>query len=199
MPTPRQSAVRRDTKETAIAVEFVIDGAGVAAVETGLPFMDHMLTAFARHGYFDLHVHATGDLQVDAHHTVEDLGIVLGQAIREALGAKVGIARYGTAYVPMDESLARAVVDLAGRPCLGFRVRQVAATVGGFDARLIREFFQALVNAGGITLHLDLIAGEEAHHVYEAVFKAFGRALDAATAFEPRCQGVPSTKGTLTI
>lgn len=198
MPAPRQSAVRRSTKETVIAVDFVIDGAGVAVVETGIPFMDHMLTAFARHGYFDLRVKAAGDLQVDAHHTIEDLGLVLGQAIREALGDKAGIVRYGTAYVPMDEALARAAIDLAGRPCLGFRVRQVAATVGGFDARLVREFFQALVNAGGITLHLDLIAGEEAHHVYESVFKAFGRALDAATACEPRCQGVPSTKGTLT-
>jgi len=199
MPTPRQCKVRRSTKETTIAVDLVLDGTGIAAVETGIPFMDHMLAAFARHGYFDLRVKATGDLEVDAHHTIEDLGLVLGQAIREALGDKAGIARYGTAYVPMDEALARVAVDLAGRPGLGFRVRQVSATVGGFDVRLIREFFQALVNAGGITLHLDLIAGEEAHHIYEAVFKAFGRALDAATALEPRCQGVPSTKGSLTI
>ena len=199
MPTPRQCEVRRSTNETKIALDLVLDGTGIAVVETGIPFMDHMLTAFARHGYFDLRVKATGDLEVDAHHTIEDLGIVLGQAIREALGDKAGIARYGTAYVPMDEALARVVVDLAGRPGLGFRVRQVSSTVGGFDVRLIREFFQALVNAGGITLHLDLIAGEEAHHIYEAVVKAFGRALDAATALEPRCQGVPSTKGSLTI
>lgn len=197
MVKTRQSQVTRKTRETDISVTLVLDGTGRAEVSTGLPFMDHMLSAMARHGYFDLTVMAKGDLEVDAHHTLEDLGLVLGQAIREALGDKVGIQRYGSAYVPMDDALARAVIDLSGRPFLGYRVRSESRTVGGFDVRLFQEFFQALVNAGGITLHLDLEAGEEVHHIFEALFKAFGRALDAAVRLEPRCQGVPSTKGSL--
>lgn len=197
MPAARQSEVQRQTKETDITVALALDGAGRAQVGTGLPFMDHMLQALARHGYFDLTVRAAGDLQVDAHHTLEDLGLVLGQAIREAVGDKAGIRRFGTAFVPMDEALARVVIDLSGRPSLGFRVQHESQTVGGFGTRLIREFFQGLTNAAGMTLHIDLLAGEEVHHIYEAIFKAFGRALDEATAREPRCVGVPSTKGAL--
>ena len=197
MNVPRQSDIRRRTQETDISLLLVIDGAGKSTVSTGIPFMDHMFTALARHGYFDLTVQAKGDLEVDAHHTIEDLGLVLGQAIREALGERRGIQRFGAACVPMDDALARVVLDLSGRPYLAYRLRHEGRVVGGFDARLMREFFQAVANAGGITLHIDLLAGEELHHIYEAVFKAFGRALDAATQLDPRCQGVPSTKGVL--
>jgi len=199
MKATRQSAIQRTTRETAISVDLVLDGSGQSSVATGLPFMDHMLTAFARHGYFDLTVKANGDLQVDAHHTLEDLGLVLGEALREAVGIKKGIRRFGSAFVPMDDALARVVIDLSGRPYLGYRVKTEAREVGGFHTRLIREFFQALANTAGVTIHIDLLAGEEVHHVFEAVFKAFGRALDDATRAEPRCQDVPSTKGTLTI
>ena len=197
MKPTRQSTIQRTTKETDITVILDLDGSGASSVTTGLPFMDHMLTAFARHGYFDLTVKAAGDLQVDAHHTLEDLGLVLGEAIRQAVGAKKGIRRFGTAFVPMDEALARVVLDLSGRPFLGYRVKNEAQNVGGFNPRLIREFFQALANTAGLTLHIDLLAGEEVHHICEAVFKAFGRALDDATRMEPRCPDVPSTKGTL--
>lgn len=197
MKNKRTSQVKRRTQETDICVLFGLDGAGKASVSTGIAFMDHMLTAMARHGYFDLDVRASGDLQVDAHHTMEDLGLVLGQALREALGDKAGIRRFGAAYVPMDEALARVVIDLSGRPCLGYRVRCEARTAGGIDVRLFQEFFQALVNTAGITVHVDLLAGEEVHHILEAAFKAFGRALDQAVQPEPRCAGVPSTKGVL--
>ncbi|MFA4943179.1 MAG: imidazoleglycerol-phosphate dehydratase HisB [Lentisphaeria bacterium] len=198
MTTLRQATVSRTTRETDITVKLVLDGSGRAAVKTGVPFMDHMLTAFAKHGFFDLEVRATGDLEIDAHHTLEDLGLVLGQALREAVGDKAGIRRFGTAFVPMDEALARVVLDLSGRPYLGFRVpRPGGLPVGGVDPRLFREFFQALVNTAGLTLHLDLLAGEEMHHIFEAAFKAFGRALDQAVAAEPRCPGIPSTKGAL--
>jgi len=197
MANTRKSEVARTTKETDISVAFGLDGSGKAEVSTGVPFMDHMLTAFARHGYFDLRVQARGDLQVDAHHTMEDLGLTLGQALREALGDKAGIRRFGATCVPMDDALARAVVDLSGRPYLGYRIRCEARTAGGIDVRLFQEFFQALVNTAGITVHLDLLAGEEVHHSLEAAFKAFGRALDTAVQAEPRCSGVPSTKGVL--
>jgi imidazoleglycerol-phosphate dehydratase len=197
MKMPRQSDIRRRTQETDISLLLMIDGAGKSTVSTGIPFMDHMLGAMARHGYFDLNVQAKGDLEVDAHHTIEDLGLVLGQAIREALGERKGIQRFGAACVPMDDALVRVVLDLSGRPYLAYRLRHEGRLVGGFDARLLREFFQAVVNAGGVTLHIDLLAGEEMHHIYEAVFKAFGKALDAATQLDSRCQGVPSTKGVL--
>lgn len=193
----RQADVRRTTRETDIAVKLALDGAGKAAVATGVPFMDHMLGAFARHGYFDLTVKAKGDLEIDAHHTLEDLGLVLGQALKDALGDKAGITRFGAACVPMDDALARAVLDLSGRPYLAWRVKPAAGTAGGVDVRLFREFFQALVNTAGLTLHVDLEAGEEIHHILEAVFKAFGRALAQAVARDPRCTGVPSTKGSL--
>jgi imidazoleglycerol-phosphate dehydratase len=198
MSVPGQADYTRTTKETDITVSLVLDGRGQAEVTTGVPFMDHMLDAFARHGFFDLRVAAKGDLQVDAHHTLEDLGLVLGEVLRRAVGDNAGLTRFGAAVVPMDEALARVVLDLSGRPCLAWRVRHDGRPVGGVDARLFREFFQALTNSAGLTLHVDLLAGEELHHCYEAIFKAFGRALDAATRPEPRAAGqVPSTKGSL--
>jgi len=193
----RNATVERATTETRITVRLGLDGSGAADVETGLPFMDHMLTAWARHGCFDLDVQAHGDLEVDAHHTLEDLGLVLGQALREALGDKRGITRFGSAAIPMDEALARVVLDCSGRPWLGYAVQPDTREVGGFNVRLLREFFQALVNASGLTLHIDLLAGAEVHHIFEAVFKAFGRALDQACAPDPRYPDIPSTKGTL--
>ena len=193
----RNATSERRTQETDITVELALDGEGRAKVDTGLPFMDHMLTAFARHGRFDLTVAATGDLDVDAHHTMEDLGLVLGQAIADALGDKVAICRFGAALIPMDEALARVVVDLSGRPWLSYRFRPSAAVAGGIQVRLFREFFQALVGNARLTLHVDLLAGEEIHHSLEAVFKAFGRALRQATGLDPDGVGVPSTKGLL--
>jgi len=193
----RQADIERETRETRIRLGLTLDGTGEARIDTGLPFVDHMLCAWARHGHFDLTIAARGDLEVDAHHTMEDLGLALGQAIRQALNDKAGIVRFGCAYVPMDESLVRVVVDLSGRPYLAYRGVPETATVGGFPARLFREFFQAVVNTAGVTLHIDVLAGEEAHHVFEAVFKACGRALDQAVRLDARTQGVPSTKGVL--
>ncbi len=193
----RSANVKRKTRETDNCLALRLDGAGAAKVDTGLPFVDHMLQAMAKHGYFDLNILSRGDLEVDAHHTIEDLGLTLGQAIREAVGDKRGIRRYGSAHVPLDEALARVVIDLSGRPYLAYNVPCDDRTVGGFNARLFREFFQALANAGGITLHIDLLAGEEIHHIFEAVFKAFGRALDEATTLDLRCTDIPSTKGAL--
>jgi imidazoleglycerol-phosphate dehydratase len=192
----RRSSVTRETRETRIRLELVLEG-GEIRVATGLPFFDHMLDAFARHGHFGLVLAAEGDLGVDAHHTIEDVGLVLGRALKEALAEKRGVHRFGAACVPMDEALARAVVDLSGRPCLAYRVTPPNSVCGGFDARLFHEFFQAVANAGGVTLHLDLLAGAEVHHAFEAIFKAFGRALDQATAVDPRATEVPSTKGVL--
>jgi imidazoleglycerol-phosphate dehydratase len=188
--------VTRETRETRIRLDLVLEG-GDVRIATGLPFFDHMLEAFARHGQFGLVLAAQGDLGVDAHHTLEDVGLVLGRALKEALGEKKGIRRFGAACVPMDEALARAVVDLSGRPCLAYRVTPPNSVCGGFDSRLFHEFFQALANAGGLTLHLDLLAGAEVHHAFEAIFKAFGRALDQAAAVDPCSTGVPSTKGVL--
>ena len=193
----RQADIQRTTRETDIQLQLVLDGSADVCIATGLPFLDHMLEAFARHGRFGLRVSAKGDLEVDAHHTIEDLGLVLGDALREALGDKSGIVRFGTAFVPMDEALARVSLDLSGRPCLAYRLTSPAVEGGGFHTRLFAEFFQAFVNRGGVTLHIDLLAGEEAHHAFEAVFKAFGRALDQATQLDPRSTGVPSTKGVL--
>lgn len=192
----RHAVVERTTKETRIRTELGLDG-GDVAVSTGLPFMDHMLDAFARHGHFALQIVAAGDLDVDAHHTIEDIGLVLGKALRDSLGDKCGIRRFGAAHVPMDEALARAVVDLSGRPGLAYRAALPGPVCGGFDSRLIREFFQAFVNTGGVTLHLDLLAGEDVHHACEAMFKAFGRALGQAVGLDPCTTGVPSTKGIL--
>ncbi len=192
----RKATVTRETQETQVRLDLSLDG-GEIRVATGLPFLDHMLTAFARHGRLGLTLSASGDLAVDAHHTIEDVGLTLGRALKEALGEKRGIARFGFACIPMDEALARAVVDLSGRPFLAYRVPPPNSLCGGFDARLFHEFFRAVANAGGVTLHLDLLAGGEVHHAFEAVFKAFGRALGQAAAVDPCSTEVPSTKGVL--
>lgn len=193
----RQATEKRHTRETQIEVRFVIDGSGQARIQTPIPFLNHMLELFARHGYFDLEVQAAGDLEIDAHHLMEDLGLVLGKAIREALGDKKGIRRYGFFVLPMDETLVQVALDLSGRPCLVYNVAPPAATVGGMDARLFREFFQALTNTLALNLHFDLVRGEENHHVFEAMFKGFARALDQATSRDPREKGAPTTKGLL--
>jgi len=194
----RSATVERETRETRVRVDVDLDGRGDARLRTGLPFLEHMLEQVARHGRVDLEVHAEGDLQIDAHHTVEDVGIVLGQAIGEALGDKGGIQRYGHAYVPLDEALSRVVVDFSGRPGLAYRVSYPRARIGEFDVDLIREFFQGFVNAAAATLHVDNLQGDNAHHVAETVFKAFGRALRMAVARDDRAAGeVPSTKGVL--
>jgi imidazoleglycerol-phosphate dehydratase len=194
----RTARVERNTAETRIAVEVNLDGGGAARVATGVPFLDHMLDQVARHGMIDLVVRAEGDLHVDAHHTVEDVGITLGQAVRQALGDKKGLARYGHAYVPLDEALARVVVDLSGRPGLEFHVAFSRAMIGTFDVDLVHEFFQGFVNHAQVTLHVDGLRGDNAHHQAETAFKAFGRALRMAIAADPRAAGVvPSTKGSL--
>ncbi len=193
----RNADVERKSAETKIKISIEIDGKGSASVDTGIPFFDHMLTLFAKHGFFDLSIKAKGDLEIDEHHTMEDLGIVLGNAIKDALGDKKGITRYGFFLLPMDETLARVVLDLSGRPCLVWNVKPPATHVNGIDVRLFREFFQALTNSLGLNIHVDLVRGEEIHHVFEAIFKGFARALDAATQMDPREKGVPSTKGML--
>lgn len=194
----RSATVRRETKETRIEAVLDLDGAGEADVSTGVPFLDHMLDQVARHGLVDLRIRAAGDLDVDAHHTVEDTGIVFGQAVSEALGDKRGILRYGHAYVPLDEALSRVVVDFSGRPGLHYRVDYPRARIGDFDVDLVREFFQGFVNAARATLHVDSLRGSNAHHVAETVFKAFGRALRGAAERDGRRpDGLPSTKGTL--
>ena len=193
----RTACRRRETLETTIEVAVDLDGAGHAELAVGLPFFEHMLQQVARHGCLDLRVAAEGDLEVDAHHTVEDVGIVLGQALAEAVGEKYGINRYGHAYVPLDEALSRVVVDLSGRPGLAWNVSFVRARVGDFDVDLLREFFQGFVNHAQATLHVDNLKGANAHHQAETLFKAFGRALRMAVAVDPRSSGAPSTKGSL--
>jgi imidazoleglycerol-phosphate dehydratase len=194
----RTARVERNTAETRIAVEIDLDGSGRAELATGVPFLDHMLDQLARHGLVDLVVRAEGDLHIDAHHTVEDVGITLGQAVREALGDKKGLTRYGHAYVPLDEALSRVVIDLSGRPGLVFEVPFTRAMIGTFDVDLAREFFQGFVNHALVTLHVDNLRGDNAHHQAETVFKAFARALRMAVTPDPRAAGVvPSTKGAL--
>ena len=194
----RTATVERDTRETRIAVTVALDGAGAARLDTGIPFFEHMLEQVARHGAIDLDVRAAGDIAIDDHHTVEDTGIVLGQAVAEALGDKRGITRYGHAYVPLDEALSRVVIDLSGRPGLFYRVDWPRARIGAFDVDLIREFFQGFANAAAATVHVDSLQGVNAHHVAETMFKAFGRALRMAVARDERLgDAVPSTKGVL--
>ena len=194
----RRARVERDTAETRISVEIDLDGTGRAELATGVPFLDHMLDQVARHGMIDLVVKAEGDLHIDAHHTVEDIGITLGQALAKAVGDKRGLARYGHAYVPLDEALSRVVVDLSGRPGLEFHVPFTRALIGAFDVDLAHEFFQGFVNHALVTLHVDNLRGDNAHHQAETVFKAFARALRMALARDPRAgTAIPSTKGTL--
>ncbi len=194
----RTAEVTRNTKETQIRVRVNLDGTGRADLKTGVPFLEHMLDQIARHGMLDLEIHATGDLQIDAHHTVEDIGITLGQAVAKALGDKSGIRRFGHAYVPLDEALSRAVVDFSGRPGLQYQVPYVRGLVGEFDIDLVREFFQGFVNHALATVHIDNLRGDNAHHQCETVFKAFARALRMALEADARAAGVvPSTKGTL--
>lgn len=193
----RNASRSRETLETRIRVEVDLDGGGDADLRTGIPFFEHMLHQVARHGRMDLRVHADGDLAVDAHHTVEDVGIVFGQAVAAAVGEKKGIQRYGHAYVPLDEALSRAVVDFSGRPGLAYDVSFRRARVGDFDVDLLREFFQGFANHAQVTLHLDNLKGGNAHHQAETLFKAFGRALRMALQRDPRTPDAPSTKGAL--
>ena len=196
--TPRTAEVRRDTKETQIFVRINLDGTGQSELSTGIGFFDHMLDQIARHGLIDLHIQATGDLHIDGHHTVEDVGIALGQAVAIAVGDKKGLRRYGHAFVPLDEALSRVVVDFSGRPGLEMHVPFKSGMIGQFDSQLAFEFFQGFVNHAYVTLHIDNLRGENAHHQAETVFKAFGRALRDAMEIDPRAIGViPSTKGTL--
>jgi imidazoleglycerol-phosphate dehydratase len=194
----RTASVERNTLETKIRVSVNLDGSGEACLETGVPFLDHMLDQVARHGLIDLEIKADGDLHIDAHHTVEDIGITLGQAVAQAVGDKKGIRRYGHAYVPLDEALSRVVVDFSGRPGFVHEVTYTRATIGQFDTELFFEFFQGFVNHAAVTLHIDNLRGRNAHHIAETIFKAFGRALRMALEADPRMQGVmPSTKGSL--
>jgi imidazoleglycerol-phosphate dehydratase len=194
----RSTKVSRNTLETQINVELNLDGSGKSRFDTGLPFFDHMLDQIARHGLLDLDILAKGDLHIDAHHTVEDIGITMGQAFNQAIGDKKGLRRYGHSYIPLDEALSRVVVDISGRPGLVFNCEFVRGNVGQFDVDLIKEFFQGFVNHALVTVHVDNLAGDNAHHQAETIFKAFGRALRMALELDPRMSGVmPSTKGTL--
>jgi imidazoleglycerol-phosphate dehydratase len=194
----RKATVERNTKETRISVSVDLDGTGEVELSTGIAFFEHMLDQVARHGGLDLDIRASGDLAIDDHHTVEDVGIVLGQAVAKALGDKLGITRYGHAYVPLDEALSRVVIDFSGRPGLEYRVDYSRARIGSFDVDLLREFFQGFVNAAAVTLHIDNLHGVNSHHIAETIFKAFGRALRMAMTPDPRMQGrLPSTKEAL--
>ena len=193
----RSARVVRRTAETEIELEFAISGTGAGKIETGIPFMDHMLTLFSKHGFFDLSVKAHGDLEVDCHHTMEDLGLTMGHALTQALGTKEGIRRYGNFMLPMDESLALVALDLSGRPFLVYDVEPPAAYIKDLDTALFKEFFQALAVKGGITLHVRMLSSGEVHHVFEAVFKGLSRALSEAVSMDPRVHGIPSTKGVL--
>lgn len=194
----RTATVERKTRETDVKFVLNLDGAGTAEIGTGIPFMDHMLVLMAAHGFMDLRVSAKGDTEVDDHHTIEDIGICFGEALRQAIGNKEGIRRYGHAVVPMDEALARVVIDFSNRAFLAYRVNLSESKTGNFDVHLVREFFRAVAREAGLTVHVDLLSGEDPHHVAESIFKAFGRALDQATCMEGRLgERVPSTKGIL--
>lgn len=194
----REASIERSTSETSIRLQLQVDGSGISKITTGIPFFDHMLTLFAKHGLFDMELMAKGDIGVDFHHTVEDVGITLGKVFTKALGDKAGIRRYGFSYVPMDESLARVVVDLSARPFLAYAVPGGIEPIGGnFSFQLVEEFLRAFSVNAGITMHVDILAGRDPHHMAEAIFKALARALDEATLLDPRVKGVPSTKGVL--
>ena len=193
----RQAEISRNTLETQITVRLDLDGSGKSKLDTGIGFFDHMLDQIARHGMIDLEVKAKGDLHIDGHHTVEDIGITIGQALAQAIGDKNGVRRYGHAYVPLDEALSRVVVDLSGRPGLTYNMNFTRSMIGEFDVDLMREFFQGMVNHAAITLHIDNLRGDNAHHQCETMFKAFGRALRMAAESDPRSSGIPSTKGSL--
>lgn len=193
----REAEIRRKTNETDVYVKINIDGKGIASVDTGIGFLDHMLTLFSKHGLFDLQVVAKGDLHVDTHHTVEDVGITLGQAFSKALGDKMSIKRYGVSYVPMDEALLRTVVDISGRPYLYYKVKLNSTFIGNFETETVEDFFRAFAFNSLITLHVEMLHGRNAHHIIEGAFKSLGRALDEATKIDDRVDGVPSTKGSL--
>lgn len=193
----RRKEISRKTAETNIQMDFNIDGSGTTDIQTGVGFFDHMLTAFTKHGLFDLTVHCDGDTEVDQHHSVEDIGIVLGQAFNESIGNKEGINRFATAFVPMDEALATASIDISGRSFIVFNVEGLKDKVGDFDTELVEEFFLAFVSHAKVTLHINLQYGKNSHHIIEAIFKAFGRALNEASTINPNVKGVPSTKGML--
>lgn len=193
----RTATIERKTNETDVTLKFNLDGAGNGTIQTGIAFLDHMLALFAKHGLFDLDVACKGDLQVDAHHSVEDIGICLGQALEKVLGDKKGMVRFAHSYFPMDETLVRSVVDLSGRPYLIYRVKVERERVGSLDAELVEEFWKAVVTHARMNLHIELLYGHNTHHIFESVFKATGRALSIATRLDPRVQGVPSTKGVL--
>jgi len=193
----RKASIERANKETSIKLSLDLDGSGKSELHSSIPFLDHMLEQIARHGLVDLSVDAKGDREIDDHHTVEDIGICLGEALRQAVGDKAGIVRYGHAYIPLDEALSRVVLDFSGRPGLEYHINFPKETVGGFDIDLFKEFFQAVSNHGRITLHIDTLRGGNNHHIIETVFKAFGRALRMAVAADLRQSGIPSTKGAL--
>ena len=195
--SPRSASRQRETAETSVSVDLVLDGSGAGDIDTGIPFFDHMLVLLAKHSLFDLTIKARGDLAVDFHHTVEDTGIVLGEALAVALSAKTGIRRYGWARIPMDETLAQVAVDLSGRPFLEFRVRAETGPIGLFDFGLVEEFTRALAMSSAMTLHVEVEYGKNSHHIAEAIFKALARALDMACQIDPRVTGVPSSKGKL--
>lgn len=196
--TERKATVERNTLETQIQISVNVDGTGVCKVATGVPFLEHMLDQISKHGLIDIDIEAKGDLHIDAHHTVEDIGITLGQAFASAVGDKKGIVRYGHAYVPLDEALSRVVIDFSGRPGLEYKAEYPRSMIGEFDVDLLHEFFQGFVNHAGVTLHIDNLKGDNAHHIAETIFKAFGRAVRMALSYDPRMEGVmPSTKGTL--
>ncbi|KXH87090.1 imidazoleglycerol-phosphate dehydratase HisB [Sporosarcina sp. HYO08] len=193
----RSKTISRQTSETKIELDFAIDGTGTANVNSGVGFFDHMLTAFTKHGLFDLNVKCDGDIEVDQHHTVEDIGIVLGQAFHAAIGGKEGIERYATVSVPMDEALSTVSLDISGRPYFVYNVEGLKDKVGQFDTELVEEFFQAFTSHAKVTLHINLQYGKNSHHIIESIFKAFGRALRTASALNPNIKGIPSTKGSL--
>ena len=197
MTNLRRKKISRTTAETSIELDFSIDGTGETSIQTGVGFFDHMLTLFTKHGLFDLNVECKGDIEVDQHHSVEDIGIVLGQAFYESIGTKEGIDRYATVTIPMDEALSTVSIDISGRPFFVYRVEGLKDKVGEFDTELVEEFFQAFVSHAKVTLHINLEYGKNSHHIIESIFKAFGRALNAASTINPNIKGIPSTKGML--